>query len=330
MSISRNKLSFLFTICVILTVTLNCTQEVSTLNGIDLILTDSFWIIIDNLASISNYLLFVIFGYLLGDNNYTLKELAIGVFNKLLVPYLIWQFIMAIAKVVVLGQDLASIQFIKTVFLFGAWPPNGPMYLMYPMVIFGLLSPLFIKLFKSQNKYLSNITLILVSCFLLHLHLQSAFPKDLTINISLFYLSGTVLGMYIAINITKENFARCLLIYILFMGVFTIIYKINLRLMITVVMSTVLLLCPFANTAHVDSKNWFIVYAIHPVLIVMILPAIQSLFAYGILKNVCGSIVVVTTSYLVAIIANYFIKLINKLINKESSIFNLITIDFHK
>lgn len=330
MSISKNKLSVLFATCVMLTIILNCTQDIETINHMDQVLSDVFWNSIDFLTSVSNYLLFVIFGYVL-FNNYSSDKTKVkiyGVITYLLIPYLLWQIIMTVAKVVVLGQDFESINFIDTVFLFKAWPPNGPMYLMYPMILFGLASPVFAKLFNRKN--ISIISLIGLSFFILLICKNFLFPVDTTINTCLFHLTGIFLGAYIANIKNNKLFKYELSFYICAITGFAYFTHSNYMLTINTVIIICLLLLPINNNFYISEGVSFLMYSIHPVLIAVILPVVQSLFNYAIIKNILGSLVVIVVSLVISMAAIYVIKTINKLLKKDKTIFNLITSNFLK
>lgn len=330
MSISKNKLSVLFTTCVLLTIILNCTQDIETINHLDQMLSDIFWDSIDFLTSVSNYLLFVVFGYVL-FNNYSpekTKDKIFGVITYLLIPYLLWQIIMTVAKVAVLGQTLESIYFIDTVFLFKAWPPNGPMYLMYPMILLGLASPIFARLFNKNH--LSIISLIGLNFVILLVCKYFTFPAGTTMSTCIFHLTGAFLGAYIA-NIKNNKFNKYeLLIYICAITGFAYFTHSNYMLTINTIIIVCLLWLPINNNFYISEGVSFLMYSIHPVLIVIILPVVQSLFNYAIIKNMLGSLVVIVVSLVLSMIAIYAIKTINKLLKKDKTIFNLITSNFLK
>lgn len=330
MSISKNKLSVLFTTCVLLTIILNCTQDIEAINHLDQMLSDIFWDSIDFLTSVSNYLLFVIFGYVL-FNNYSLKSTKsklIGVIIKLFVPYLLWQCIMAFAKIFVLGQTFESLHFIDSVFFLKVLPPNGPMYIMQPMILLGMISLVLFPLFN--NKITQLPALIVVNICIMCACKILPFLSETIIGACIFHLTGSILGAYLAnIEYTKKSLQE-LPIYIFIIGISSYVLRYNYPLVINTIICVLLLLSSCGNKYYFDEEVSFLMYSIHPVLIVVILPIVHTIFDYAIVKNVFSSLVVIVTSYLLSILALRVIKAINILLKKNKTVLNLISSNFLK
>lgn len=302
-----NKIKYLALLSSITVVALNTCQGIEPVNEIDNILNNFLWDFVDNFSYIAYGFLYTMTGALLFNRkNISIKTKLLNIIKYLLVPYLAWQIIISVAKVIVLRQSFESLNFFKTVFLLVPFAPDGPLFHMYMIFILSLLSLLIYPLLS--NKKYKNLLIVIISLFGL-LSLNKFDPLIQLFKITLLPGILSFLPAYLFGTIYKEKSLKIIIAFLLLSltlegfstGIFKTAVFMSIPYLILIIMDS-----PKKTSAL--TKYSFLIYAIHSVFIAIVCPIIQSLISSAFLANMVSIIAVTVLSLLSSWIAYQLIK----------------------
>lgn len=265
-----NKIKILSIISVITIISLNAFQSHEAINSIDNNLDSFLWLLLDNLSFVSYASIYFAAGYYTYNSLSTSNSKTIFIKNIrfLLIPYLLWQFVIGVSKLLLLGQSLESLNFFETVFMFVPYAPDGPLVHIYILFFLSSFAILLYPIFKNKN--ISKIFILILSIFSYILYKDNAIVnalKEQYLFVSaLYYLTAFLLGCYEGKNNKNDISMSIILIIISF--ILKDYYK---NIFITVVycsLPSILLKYIFPlSFLNKISKFSFLMFAIHPIAI---------------------------------------------------------------
>ena len=285
---------------------------------IDLYIND----VLEDLSYVAMSFFFFMSGFLLFKNisfkNY-LEKIQKRIFT-LLIPYLLWQLFFAIIRLDILGQRRESINFLKTVFLFEQWPPDGPLWYLYIIFLLALLSPILILIYKNRRCGQAFILIVMLfSNYSLATGPLSNGNLSTTIipNIIEYlpsYIMGTYFGFFHYRSMKLRDLSTTTILLVLSM-IFnddgsmanTALEGILKRTTLNIIPMLLVYTLPEIKKLDrlLETKFTFIMYAIHPVFVALIVPTVYSwvLNRFGLyfLANTASCIIVLGSSAAVSL-----------------------------
>lgn len=280
---------------------------------IDLYINDA----LEDLSYVAMSFFFFMSGFLLFKNinfkNY-LEKIHKRIFT-LLIPYLLWQLIFTIIRLDVLKQSRQSINFLKTVFLFEQWPPDGPLWYLYAIFLMAVLSPILILIYK--NRRFGQVFILIIMLFsnyslatgpLANGNLSNTVIPNI-IEYLPSYIMGTYFGFFHYRSMKLRDLSTITILLVLSM-IFnddgslanTALEGILKRTTLNII--PMLLVYTLPEIKKLDQllqvKFTFIMYAIHPVFVALIVPIVYNwiLNRFGLyfLANITSCALVLTVS----------------------------------
>ena len=246
----------------------------------------------EQLATIALSYFFAITGFLLFRNlskSTILRKIKSRVMT-LLVPYLFWEFL--VLGIYYLTGRFRSMDiftfYLKSMFLFGGFPPNIPLWYIYTVFALTLLTPILLLLLK--NKVVGFIT-VMVSFFAVQFvttnEACSAFASYGIVPVAIKYIPSFLLGAYFGLHFPKPDDLESLKV-IAFVLVFGVLLSskdlVDLRTSLILASIPMLLIRFFPARLCKERKIYnvsFILYAIHYPIYQYILDLIKSLQPTG-------------------------------------------------
>lgn len=156
----------------------NC-ENIVSVNFLDESLNAFLVHFFDSMGIIVMSYFFSVTGFLL-FNNLNFKSYKRKIKSRifsLLIPYVLWQLIIAFKLVVQGKQDFSLWGFISENFLFRMWPADGALWYVYAIFIMALLSPVLLVLYRNKKTALCSIII-----FFLILNARGMIKNQIIIN----------------------------------------------------------------------------------------------------------------------------------------------------
>ena len=165
-SISRriSYLNIFFTICI---VCYHCGSPAIGSSRLNLLLNDIF----DGFCAVAMSYFFTVTGFLL-FNNLSSRTYARKIKSRiktLLMPYLCWEILFTIVLTAAGVASYSPQRWIRTVFLFDMWPPDGALWYVYAVFIMALPSLVLLSFLKKRSVAFKSILILYPVLYLVHL-----------------------------------------------------------------------------------------------------------------------------------------------------------------
>lgn len=256
-------------------------------------------------------------GFLLFKNisfkNY-LEKIQKRIFS-LLIPYLLWQLFFAIIRLDMLGQSRESINFVKTVFLFEQWPPDGPLWYLYAIFLLALFSPILILIYKNRR---CGQAFILIAMLFSNYSLATGPLSNSNLSYTVIpniikylpsYIMGTYFGFFHYRSMKLRDLSTITILLVLSMifndnGSMANTALEGMLKRTTLNIIPMLLVYTLPEIKKLDGllqmKFTFLMYAVHPVFVALIVPTVYSwaLNRFGLyfLANIASCALVLSAS----------------------------------
>lgn len=165
-SISRriSYFNIFFTICI---VCYHCGSPAIGPSRLNLLLNDIF----DGFCAVAMSYFFTVTGFLL-FNNLSSRTYARKIKSRirtLLMPYLCWEILFTIVLTAAGVASYSPQRWIRTVFLFDMWPPDGALWYVYAVFIMALPSLVLLSFLKKRSVAFKSILILYPVLYLVHL-----------------------------------------------------------------------------------------------------------------------------------------------------------------
>ena len=255
----------------------------------DVILNNFVTRLFDSMGIIVMSYFFTVTGFLL-FNNLNFKNYKNKIHKRifsLLIPYILWQVIIAIKLVFQQKYNFSLLSFLKLTFCFKRWPLDGALWYIYAIFILAVLSPILLLLFKNKKSgIISLIIIFFLLCGRTNIFTAPIIQKIMNwgyISNLLFYLPAFLMGSFYGKfhnDIKKERSLYILIILfeaLCLEGVWGSILSTTLILMLPLLFLIELPTIPRLVNLNIY-KLTFLMYAIHQPLISDIKPFIEKIY----------------------------------------------------
>ena len=200
--------SFLMT-CIVVCYHCRGFDDANGMGTWDILLNDQVRHFMEKAGSLAMCYFFSITGFLLFQNfnfqNYPQKIRRR--ISSLLIPYLVWQLLYFMTKVLLCGEAYPLTGFLRQTFCLEKWPLNGPLWYVYSVFLLALASPILLALFQNKRiAWPSTVLLILLLRFLRET--DNPIVNSVThygyLSNTLYYLPFYLIGCYLG-RFSKEN-----------------------------------------------------------------------------------------------------------------------------
>lgn len=268
----------------------------------------------DQLAVIAMSHFFAVTGFLL------FRGLTLESFPKklkrrtltLLVPYLIWQVFFFFFNYLFVGRAFSIGKFVRTVFLFQAWPPDGALWYLYAVYALALISPLLLVVCRSRRVAGAFVVAMCFACYWAAYVDEGAVNQLISYgyvgNIVL-YLPSYLLGVYYGFFQDRENKPRFGLCAVIALAAIVLSFaggELEGVLSFTAIRMLPIGLLHLLPMALIPEKGGlfklsFLMYVIHQPFISLVVPPLQMLVV-GLVPGLALPNLLVRAVYLVLVV----------------------------